>query len=264
MSKPFLLGVATGPTPRKLVSECLQQLGSVRGEYQLGFIYAHDTLGEDMGDIVGRLKQETGIQNWVGTLGLGVCSTGVEYYDKPTLLVMLADIDATQFSIIGTDDIAEEKLLEEVSSYCKEELPHVGVIHGDPSNPATPNIIEKISEAVPSAYLVGGLTSSNTENYQVANEIIKGSVSGIFFSPEVNTVIGHTQGCTPLDQQHVITKSDRNLLLELDDRPALDVLRDDVGEVDPGPTRATRKRAAVAVSLAHDALHVRRDVAAAA
>ncbi len=231
MSESFLLGIATGPVPRKLVSECLQQLGNVRGKYQLGFVYAHDTLGEDLKDIIGRLKQETGIRNWIGTLGLAVCSTGVEHYDKPTLLVMLADIDAKQFSIIGTNNFAEEKILEEVSSYCKEELSHVGVIHGDPSNPATPNIIEKISNAVPSAYLVGGLTSSNTEKYQIANEITKGSVSGIIFSPEVNIIIGHTQGCTPLDQQHVITKSDRNLLIELDGHPALDVLRDDVGEV---------------------------------
>ena len=231
MSEPFLLGVATGPTSRKLVSDCLQQLGNVRGKYQLGFIYANDTLNEDLEDIVGRLKQETGILNWVGTLGMGVCSTGAEYYDEPTLVVMLADIDAKQFSIIGTNEIDEEILFEEVSSYCKEELPHVGIIHGDPSNPATPNIIEKMSETVPSAYLVGGLTSSNAENYQVANKIIQGSVSGIFFSPDVNTVIGHTQGCTPLDQQHVITKAERNLLIALDNRPALDVLRDDVGEV---------------------------------
>jgi len=231
MSESFPLSIATGPEPRKLVNECLQQLGDVRGKYQLGFIYANDSLNEDLENIVGRLKQETGIEHWLGTLGLGVCSTGAEYYDQPTLVVMLADIDASMFTILGTNDADEEKLLEEVSSYCKEELPHVGVIHGDPSNPATPNIIEKISETVPSAYLVGGLTSSNAENYQVANNIIQGSVSGIFFSPEVKTVIGHTQGCTPLDQKHVITKAERNLLMELDGRPALDVLREDIGEV---------------------------------
>lgn len=231
MTTPFQLGVATGHTPRKLVSDCLQQLGNVRGKFQLGFVYANDTLGEDLEAIVGRLKQETGIQNWMGTLGMGVCSTGAEYYDDPTLVVMLADIGPSQFSIIGNNEFNEDKLLEDISSYCKEELPHVGIIHGDPSNPATPNLIEKISEAVPSAYLVGGLTSSNFENYQVANDIIQGGVSGIFFTPEVTTVIGHTQGCTPLDQQHVITRAERNLLMELDGRPALDVLREDIGEV---------------------------------
>ena len=231
MSQAFQLGVASGTNSRKLVNDCLQQLGDVRRKYQLGFIYASDTLSEDLENIIGRFKQETGVQNWLGTLGIGVCSTGAEYYDMPALVVLLTDIDAQQFSIIGANETDEDKLLEEVSSYCKQDLPHVGIIHGDPSNPSTPNIIEKISESVPSAYIVGGLTSSNSENYQVANNIIQGSVSGIFFSPDVQTVIGHTQGCTPLDEQHVITKSERNLLIELDERPALDVLRDDIGEV---------------------------------
>ncbi len=231
MPETFQIGVASGTNSRKLVNDCLQQLGNVRSKYQLGFVYASDSLGEDLKNIIGRLKQETAVDHWLGTLGIGVCSTGAEFYDQPTLAVMLMDIDAQQFSIIGTNNNDEEKLLEEVSSYCKQDLPHVGVIHGDPSNPSTPTIIEKISEAVPSAYLVGGLTSSNAENYQVANEIIQGSVSGIFFSPEVKTVIGHTQGCTPLDEQHVITKAERNLLIELDNQPALDVLRNDVGEV---------------------------------
>lgn len=231
MNDAFKLGVADQGNARELVNSCLQQLGNIRGGYQLGFIYANDALSEDFEDIIGRLKQETGVENWVGTLGLGICSTGAEYYDQPSLVIMLANIETSQYSIIGKNYDNEEALLAEISSYCKHELPHVGIIHGDPSNPATPNIIEKISETVPASYLVGGLTSSDTENYQIANNVVQGSVSGVFFSPDVNTVIGHTQGCTPLDRQHVITRSERNLLIELDGEPALDVLRADVGEV---------------------------------
>ena len=231
MVESFQIASTSGLAARELVNECLRQLGDVRGKYKLGFIYASDTLCNELESIVGRFKQDTGIQDWVGTVGLGVCSTGIEYYDEASLVVMLADIESKNFSIVGKSDLQDEELLEQVSAYCKEELPHVGIIHGDPSNPATPNLIEKISETVPSAYLVGGLTSSNFQNHQVAKEVINGSVSGVFFSPEVNTIVGHTQGCTPLDQHHVITKADRNLLMELDNRPALEVLREDIGEV---------------------------------
>ncbi len=231
MTEPFQLATSSGHNARELVNECLHQLGDVKGKYQLGFIYANDTLSDDLKNILGRLKQETGVNDWIGSLGMGLCSTGTEYYDSKALIVMLADIENKDFTIIGTNDLNEEQLLEQVSSYCKEELPYVGIIHGDPSNPATPNLIDKISETVPSAYLVGGLTSSNSNNFQIANEVISGSVSGVFFSPKTNTIVGHTQGCTPLDKQHVITKSDRNLLIELDHRPSLDVLREDIGEV---------------------------------
>lgn len=231
MTGSFQLATACGQPARELVNDCLRQLGDVRGKFQLGFIYANDTLCNDLENIIGRFKQDTAINNWVGTVGIGLCSTATEYYDDAALVVMLADIEASDFTIIGANDLSEEQLLEQVSGYCKEELPHVGIIHGDPSNPATPNLIEKISETVPAAYLVGGLTSSNSRNHQVANEVISGSVSGVFFSPKVNTVVGHTQGCAPLDQQHVITKAERNLLIELDHRPALDVFREDIGEV---------------------------------
>ena len=231
MSEPFLHATASGQSSRELVNHCLHQLGDVRGRYRLGFIYASDTLCNDLVNIVGRFRQETGIQDWVGTVGIGLCSTGCEYYDQDALAVMLADVDDRDFAIIGASDLNEEQLLEQVSSYCKEELPHVGIIHGDPSNPGTPRLIEKICEVVPAAYLVGGLTSSNFQNHQVARDVINGSVSGILFSPQVTTIVGHTQGCTPLDVQHVITKCDRNILIELDHRPALDVLREDIGEV---------------------------------
>lgn len=231
MAEPFQFATASGRSSRELVNDCLRQLGDVRGRFRLGFLYASDSLSNDLENIVGRFKQETGIQDWVGTVGIGLCSTGCEYYDEAALVVMLADIEDHDFAIIGASDLNEEQLLEQVSSYCKEELPHVGIIHGDPSNPATPGLIEKISDAVPTAYLVGGLTSSGSENYQIAREVIKGSVSGIFFSPQVSTVVGHTQGCTPLDAQHVITKAERNILIELDHRPALDVFCEDIGEV---------------------------------
>lgn len=231
MTESFRLATARGQSARGLVSDCLSQIGSVRGQFKLGFVYANDTLCNDLGDIVGRLRQETAINDWVGTVGIGLCSTAAEYYDDAALVVLLADIETSDFTIVGADGLSEEQLLEQISSYCKEESPHVGIIHGDPSNPATPNLVEKISETVPAAYLVGGLTSSNFQNHQVANEIISGSLSGIFFSPKVKTVIGHTQGCAPLDRQHVITKAEHNLLIELDHRPALDVFREDIGEV---------------------------------
>ena len=67
--------------------------GDVRGKFKLGFLYASDSLCNDLEDVVGRLKQETGIQDWVGTVGVGLCSTGCEYYDQAALVIMLTDFE---------------------------------------------------------------------------------------------------------------------------------------------------------------------------
>ena len=48
---------------------------------------------------------------------------------------------------------------------------------------------------------------------------------------EVAVLIDHTQGCSPLGPVHDLTEVHRNIAVKLDGRPALEVLREDVGEV---------------------------------
>jgi small ligand-binding sensory domain FIST len=53
----------------------------------------------------------------------------------------------------------------------------------------------------------------------------------VLFSGEVRVITGLTQGCTPLGKKHRITDCQGNIVSELDGRPALDVFREDIGEV---------------------------------
>jgi len=39
-----------------------------------------------------------------------------------------------------------------------------------------------------------------------------------------------TQGCTPIGPKHVVTAGQRNVIVSLDGRPALDVFQEDIGE----------------------------------
>tara|TARA_B100000315_G_C14239088_1_gene434500 strand:- start:198 stop:506 length:309 start_codon:yes stop_codon:yes gene_type:complete len=52
-------------------------------ESLLGFLYVTDVISEDMGSILTYLRQTTGIDDWVGATGIGVCATGVEFFDRP-------------------------------------------------------------------------------------------------------------------------------------------------------------------------------------
>ena len=42
---------------------------------------------------------------------------------------------------------------------------------------------------------------------------------------------GLTQGCSPIGPVHTVTDSQQNVLIRIDDRPALDVFKEDIGEV---------------------------------
>jgi small ligand-binding sensory domain FIST len=114
-----------------------------------------------------------------------------------------------------------------------ERSAHFGIVHGDPRNTHIPQIIESLSFDLDPGFLVGGLSSASEQGYQIqiAGDLCEDGLSGVMLSSEVPVISGLTQGCTPLGGKHTITQCDRNILVNLDNRPALDVFCEDIGEV---------------------------------
>jgi small ligand-binding sensory domain FIST len=82
-----------------------------------------------------------------------------------------------------------------------------------------------------STFLVGGLASSRGAMDQVAGRVVQGGVSGVMLAPSVGVVAGLTQGCSPIGPTHSVTAGQQNVIFEFDGRPALDVFKEDIGEV---------------------------------
>ena len=227
----FLSGHSSGQTPRQLLKDCLNQIGQVPASANLGFIYATHTLAPKLGIIVDTLKQRTGIAHWCGSVGLGVSATGQEYYDQPALVIMIATFPEGAFKPlpVQTGDVGE--FIAGAGDWLKNDEFYFGILHADPDNTQAPSMITALAQNIPNAFFVGGLSSSANANVQVADEVVSGGVSGVLFSSEVPVATGHTQGCTPFSPRHVITACERNIIIELDNRPALDVFKEDVGEV---------------------------------
>ncbi|MBI4229056.1 MAG: FIST C-terminal domain-containing protein [Deltaproteobacteria bacterium] len=57
------------------------------------------------------------------------------------------------------------------------------------------------------------------------------SVSGIMMRGDFNYIIGITQGCQPVGDPFVITKSENNIIIELDNKPAYEVLKMHVPQI---------------------------------
>jgi small ligand-binding sensory domain FIST len=53
----------------------------------------------------------------------------------------------------------------------------------------------------------------------------------VLFAGDVPVVTGLTQGCSPIGPVHEITKGREHIIMELDGRPALEVFKEDIGEV---------------------------------
>lgn len=227
----FKFACACGDSSEAIAADLIDTLGALPADVNLGFIYATDASAPLLGDTLARLKRATGIKHWTGSVGMGMSVMGEEFYERAAIAVMLGGFAERDFRMIDPQAIDVSAFLETNGDWLDGNDHYFGVIHADPSNGRTPGLIDALVDVVPNAFFVGGMTSSSSRNLQISDTVTSGSISGVLFSSRVPVVTSHTQGCSPLAHSHVVTRCQRNIAIELDGRPALDVLRQDVGEV---------------------------------
>lgn len=228
---PFQYAYACQPDWRSAARECLDALLPVRPGTTLGFLYASDNFADDYADLVAFFREHTGVPHWVGTVGVGIVTTGRELLEQPALAVMLADIPAADFRILPSLCNLNDVLQHEADFRIGDAPAWFGVVHGDPRNPLIAELIEHVAARTETGFLVGGLTSSRDRCPQAADQVVEGGLSGVLFAAGVSVATRLTQGVSPLGPRHRITQAERNIIRSLDGRPPLDVLREDIGEV---------------------------------
>jgi small ligand-binding sensory domain FIST len=191
---------------------CVEALG--RPGRGLGFVYFTDALAGEADRILDSLKTQTGVRDWIGSVGTGILATGTEYQDGPALAAMVADLDA--FSVFSG-----RAPLRASGSF--------GVVHADPAAPDLPGLVSDMSAKVGTGYIVGGVSSSRSRTVQIANEVLSGGLSGAVLGEEVAVATRLTQGCTPYPGRFRVTEGEDNIIVRLDGRPALEVLLEAVG-----------------------------------
>ncbi len=229
-TQSFRCGHAADADWETLTAACLSQIGDVPRGANLGFVYATDMLDDDLPQIEERLRRETGVENWVGTIGLGVMASGCEHFEKPALVVMLGAMPEGSFRLMPTVAKPGDALPDELMNWVGRANPAFGVVHADPRNPYVLDILNSVTDDT-DAYLVGGLTSSRGRYSQLSGGVTEGGVSGVLFAEDVSVVTGLSQGCSPVGEVHAITQAQGNVLSELDGRPAFEVFRGDIGDV---------------------------------
>ncbi len=225
-SLPFLSASAIGSDVQELVNLCLRDIGEPDPRYTLGFIYVSDALLNQLPRLQSLLTTATGIEHWCGTLATAVCCNDQEYYDQPALSLLLCPFETTDYCFIHSDP-NKNKLLTPPAGFDAVS----GIVHADPTNPDTPKLLQKNSTLQNGLMLTGGLTHSQTKQLQILDDTQVMGLSGVLFNNTINHFSDYTQGCSPISTTHTITESNNNFIKELNGRPALDVLRDDVGEV---------------------------------
>lgn len=228
---PYRAAQGTGPDWFEACDVCLRQLTDLPSGAYLGFVYASDPLAGSLDLIVRRLTEATGIGDWIGAGGAAVCANGQEYHDHGAIVVLAVPLPARSYQIF--DDLADGAGPlpgDEPAGRTGDGRIGFGVVHGDPRQARLPQAIAELCSAS-DAFLVGGLTSARESWLQMAGRPTEGSLSGVLIDADIPILTGISQGCSPIGPTHEVTACQGPWVRSLDGRPALEVLKEEAGEV---------------------------------
>lgn len=223
--KLFLHAHATHPDWRMALSLATAQLEAQRARPDhvdtptLGWLYLTDHYAPAVEHLLDALRAQWPGVAWVGSVGVGVAANGVEYFDEPALSLMLGDIAPAHFRVFsGVRPLSGQT----------DFAPASAQVHADPSGHDAAELIAELADQTSSGYLFGGLASGRGRTVHIADGVFAGGLSGVAFDARVPLISRVTQGCQPIGAVRRISEADRNLVVSLDDEPALAVLLRDL------------------------------------
>ena len=224
----------------------------------LGLLYITDHYAAHAQDILDHLTAELPeVTDWSGTVGVGIASNNVEYFDEPALAVMLCDLPHDQYRVFS----GVSPLPPAASGRFKV---HTALVHADPSTPDVAELISEMAQRTSSGYVFGGLAASrsktvqfalsgygNVKGHGAASGVFSGGLSGVAFTQGAALMSRVTQGCQPVSRNHEITACEGNVVTELDGEPALDVMLTALNVTLDQPREALAKVRNTLVGLSH-------------
>jgi small ligand-binding sensory domain FIST len=243
----FCCGHAAHPDWRMALSMAAAQLDAqaIAAPATLGWCYFTDAYAAQAPALLEALRQRWHGVSWVGCVGAGVAASGVEYFNEPALVLMLAAIPRGRFEVFS----GAKPLLRDDA--------WTALVHADPATPDLAELIDEMSDRTESGYLFGGLAASRGAGVHLADGVWHGGLSGVAFTRDVPLVSRVTQGCQPIGPARRITAAERHIVLELDGAPALPLLLADLGLAtlaDPRAALPKLRATLVGLSDPHDAI----------
>lgn len=245
---PFIHAHATHPDWRMALALAAAQIDAQRAAharaqqaggpaFTLGFVYFSDHYSAHADALLDELKARWPGMHWVGSVGVGVAASGVEYIDEPALALMLAPLPPASFQVFsGARPLGGAE-------------PYTALVHADPGTPELAELIGELSGRTASGYLFGGLAAGRHGALHFADVVCRGGLSGVGFAQGLPLLSRVTQGCQPVGPVRRVTAAQRNVVTELDGEPALDCLLRDLGIALDDPHAALPKLRATLVGL---------------
>ncbi len=207
----------------------LAQAGSPTADFAL--VFATTAHGANYPLLLRMVKEATQARDVVGCSAGGVLTTEREVERAPAVAVLVVRADMLTSRRFFVPQLRGRAF--EVGQEVGEAVrPHLGaanllVVLPDTYNFHPLPFFAGLARTVPHVPAVGGGASEDGtigETFQFCGDTVSNdAVSGVLLSGHFSHTIAVTQACQPISPIHTITKVQRNVILEIDGRPAFTV-----------------------------------------
>lgn len=213
----FAGACAFEPVWERALGECMDGIALPAGA-NLGFLYFSDRYADEAENLFAAVREESGIEHWVGSVGLGVIGSGEAHIGRPGMSMLVGCFPDDSFRVFsGRAPLRTGK---------DDEEPYFAVVHGDPHTEDMSGLVADMSSKVSSGFITGGLSSARRTTLQIADGVLSGGISGVAFTESVSIATRLTQSCEPFADRFEISEAEGNIIGRLDGRLALDCYRE--------------------------------------
>jgi len=204
-------------------------------------LFASPAYGDDFGALLRAARQRTGAGVLVGCSASGVLAGMTEIEDQPALVLMAWWLPEVELYPVRLHQEHIALLEEPALWYEVHDIPvdavHSWLMFAEPYRIDAQALIQGLERCYPAATMVGGIASG----------MIGERTSCVFFDDMVYgeggvalgiggpyAITSHVaQGCVPVGEPWTITEAEHNLLVNISNRPALEVLQATVNGLSP-------------------------------
>lgn len=211
------------------VKTCLDKLSLEDANF--GLVYVTAEFAEELSSIVTFLRETTPIGTWAGAAAHGVFGPEGEVYEGRALVMMVGRLPPEQVRpFSGFTPLNGGDFRKAHQSWLDEQESVTALVHGDGGDPGLISSLRALAEAG-DAFLIGGVTAARMAAGADGARQDDTGLSGVLLGGGLPLLTSLSQGCAPIGPVHRVTEALDNVVMRLDGRPALSVLKDEAGEI---------------------------------
>ncbi len=232
------VALSTRPDSDEAAADVLSRVADQFGPEpaDLAVVFGTSHHAEILGDLANQARRRVLGRHVIGCTAESVLGEDREVEQDPALCLWVAQMPRTEIDPVRLDPEHLADWIEALPDRSGDE-DRIFLLFGDPFSFPADAWMKELRTKRPGLTLIGGMASGANRPGQnrlvLDGELHPGGAVGVLLRGDVGLHPLVSQGCQPIGQPLIVTRSDHNVIQELGRRPALEVLREQLTQLAP-------------------------------